>query len=56
MSVLAARTDSVSYFLSVLSVLTPNLQATLPDLVAAYRKARLVVDAGHGPKPDMAKP
>ncbi|AMJ64298.1 hypothetical protein [Hymenobacter sp. PAMC 26628] len=34
-----------------LDVRVPNLQSALPELVAAYAKARIVVDAGHGTKP-----
>lgn len=50
------RDDAVKYLgdarkaLKGLDVRVPNLQSTLPDLVAAYKKAREVVDAGHGPK------
>ena len=36
--------------LTRLDVRVPNLRATLPDLVAAYEKARMIVDAGHGKK------
>ncbi len=36
--------------LARLDVRVPNLQSTLPELVAAYEKARVVVDAGHGAK------
>ena len=36
--------------LARLDVRVPNLQSTLPDLVAAYEKARIIVDAGHGKK------
>lgn len=38
-----------------LDVRVPNLQSTLPELVAAYQKARVIVDAGHGPKQDAPK-
>lgn len=38
-----------------LDVRVPNLQGTLPALVAAYEKARIIVDAGHGKKADAAK-
>ncbi|MCI1187506.1 hypothetical protein MON38_08745 [Hymenobacter sp. DH14] len=31
-----------------------SLESALPKLVAAYRKAREIVDAGHGGKPDAA--
>jgi hypothetical protein len=34
----------------------PNLESALPDLVAAYRKARQIIDAGHGPKGDAGQP
>ncbi|RZK46013.1 MAG: hypothetical protein EOO59_20020 [Hymenobacter sp.] len=34
-----------------LDVRVPNLQDDLPALVETYRKTRVVVDAGHGPKP-----
>lgn len=47
----AARTA-----LKRLDVRVPNLVDDLPELVAAYKKARLIVDAGHGPKPAQAKP
>ena len=47
----AARTA-----LKRLDVRVPNLVDDLPELVAQYQKARIVVDAGHGPKPDSAKP
>lgn len=40
--------------LARLDVRVPNLQSALPELVAAYEKARLIVDAGHGPKPQAA--
>jgi N-acetylmuramoyl-L-alanine amidase len=33
-----------------LDVRVPNLKSALPDLVAAYEKARIIVDAGHGGK------
>ncbi|AMR27789.1 hypothetical protein A0257_12260 [Hymenobacter psoromatis] len=36
--------------LTRLDVRVPNLRATLPDLVAAYEKARVIVNAGHGHK------
>ena len=39
-----------------LDVRVPNLVGDLPELVAKYRKDRMIVDAGHGPKPDAAKP
>lgn len=39
-----------------LDVRVPNLASELPELVANYQKARVIVDAGHGPKPDSAKP
>lgn len=39
-----------------LDVRVPNLVDDLPELVARYEKARITVDAGHGPKPDAAKP
>jgi hypothetical protein len=44
-SIGAARTA-----LKRLDVRVPNLVDDLPDLVAQYKKARLIVDAGHGPK------
>lgn len=37
-----------------LDVRVPNLASALPDLVAAYEKARIIVDAGHGPKAAVA--
>lgn len=46
----AARTA-----LKRLDVRVPNLADELPELVANYKKARIIVDAGHGPKPDAAK-
>ncbi|GAA4049520.1 hypothetical protein GCM10022409_40150 [Hymenobacter glaciei] len=46
----AARTA-----LKRLDVRVPNLVDDLPELVAQYKKARIIVDAGHGPKPDSAK-
>ena len=56
------RDDAVKYLgevrkaLKSLDVRVPNLQSALPDLVAAYKKAREIVDAGHGPKAgDTAK-
>lgn len=56
------RDDAVKYLgevrkaLKGLDVRVPNLQSALPDLVAAYKKAREIVDAGHGPKAgDAAK-
>lgn len=33
--------------LARLDVRVPNLQSTLPELVAQYQRARIVVDAGH---------
>lgn len=33
-----------------LDVRVPNLTDDLPELVANYKKARVIVDAGHGPK------
>ena len=42
--------------LAKLDVRVPNLRAALPDLVAAYEKARLIVDAGHSPQPDAGTP
>ena len=33
-----------------LDVRVPNLVGELPELVANYKKARVIVDAGHGPK------
>ena len=33
-----------------LDVRVPNLVDDLPELVANYKKARIIVDAGHGPK------
>lgn len=41
----AARTA-----LKRLDVRVPNLMDELPDLVANYQKARIIVDAGHGPE------
>ena len=41
----AARTA-----LKRLDVRVPNLTDDLPELVAQYKKARIIVDAGHGPK------
>ena len=38
-----------------LDVRVPNLVDDLPELVAKYHKARIVVDAGHGPKPAPPK-
>ena len=46
----AARTA-----LKRLDVRVPNLADELPELVANYKRARIIVDAGHGPKPDAAK-
>ncbi len=46
----AARTA-----LKRLDVRLPNLADELPDLVANYTKARVIVDAGHGPKAAPAK-
>jgi len=43
----AARTA-----LKRLDVRVPNLVDDLPELVAQYKKARVIVDAGHGPKND----
>ena len=40
--------------LGKLDLRVPNLESALPDLVAAYRKARQIVDAGHGGQPDAA--
>lgn len=42
--------------LTRLDVRVPNLRATLPDLVAAYEKARLIVDAGHGQQARASTP
>ena len=42
--------------LARLDVRVPNLRATLPDLVAAYEKARLIVDAGHGQQAKASAP
>ncbi len=40
-----------------LDVRVPNLKSALPELPPAYQKARMIVDAGHGPKqPDGATP
>lgn len=36
--------------LARLDVRVPNLASALPALVADYQRARIVVDAGHGPK------
>lgn len=38
-----------------LDVRVPNLIDDLPELVARYQKARIIVDAGHGPKDTAAK-
>jgi len=38
-----------------LDVRVPNLASTLPELVAAYQKARIIVDAGHGPQAEATK-
>ncbi|MGY3089510.1 hypothetical protein ACVWYF_002558 [Hymenobacter sp. UYAg731] len=38
-----------------LDVRVPNLVDDLPELVAQYKKARIIVDAGHGPKDATAK-
>ncbi|MDB5235731.1 MAG: hypothetical protein JWR44_2724 [Hymenobacter sp.] len=52
------RDDAVRYLggaraaLGKLDVRVPNLESALPELVAAYRKAREIVDAGHGGKAD----
>jgi hypothetical protein len=46
----AARTA-----LKRLDVRVPNLVDDLPDLVATYKKARIIVDAGHGPKAGPAQ-
>lgn len=46
----AARTA-----LKRLDVRVPNLIDDLPELVANYKKARIVVHAGHGPKDTAAK-
>lgn len=54
------RDDAVKHLgearkaLKGLDVRVPNLQSALPDLVAAYKKAREIVDAGHGGKPSAA--
>jgi hypothetical protein len=54
------RDDAVRYLgdarkaLEKLDVRVPNLESALPELVAAYRKARQIVDAGHSGKPDAA--
>ena len=37
-----------------LDVRIPNLRSTLPELVAQYEQARLIVDAGHGGKHEEA--
>lgn len=56
------REDSVKYIGEMrkafkgLDLRVPNLADDLPDLVKAYKKARQVVDAGHGPKDDGEKP
>ena len=47
----AARTA-----LKRLDVRVPNLVGELPELVANYKRARIIVDAGHGPKPDAGQP
>jgi ligand-binding sensor domain-containing protein len=50
------REDSVAHMRELRKAITgldlrvPNLQEELPELVAAYRKARQIIDAGHGPK------
>jgi hypothetical protein len=46
----AARTA-----LKRLDVRVPSLVDELPELVAQYQKARLIVDAGHGPKAGPAQ-
>ena len=38
-----------------LDVRVPNLEDDLPQLVANYKKARIIVDAGHGPKPNAGQ-
>ena len=38
-----------------LDVRVPNLVGELPELVANYKKARIIVDAGHGPGADTVK-
>jgi hypothetical protein len=47
----AARTA-----LKRLDVRVPNLVDELPELVANYKKARIIVGAGHGPKSAPPKP
>lgn len=55
------REDAVAHLrearkaLKSLDVRVPNLLSKLPELVAAYRKARQVVDAGHGPQDKPAQ-
>lgn len=39
-----------------LDVRVPNLKSALPELVAQYEQARIVVDAGKGGKPSNVKP
>lgn len=42
--------------LARLDVRVPNLQSQLPELVAAYERVRVIVDAGHGQKSDATPP
>ena len=56
------RDDAVKYLgdarkaIKGLDLRVPNLSSALPELVPAYKKAREIVDAGHGPKAgDAAK-
>lgn len=51
-----ASLGSARAALKRLDVRVPNLVDDLPELVANYQKARVIVDAGHGPKPDSTKP
>jgi hypothetical protein len=52
------REDSVAHIAEMrkaikgLDLRVPNLQDELPELVAAYKKARQIIDAGRGPKED----
>jgi hypothetical protein len=45
-----ASLAAASKALKRLDVRVPNLADDLPELVAQYQKARIIVDAGHGPK------
>lgn len=45
-----ASLEAARKALKRLDVRVPNLTDDLPDLVARYKKARIIVDAGRGPK------